>query len=135
MKQQQTPSAADTHAHMQKTPFSPGGLSLTGSDSTVVFNPPLTFTHTHRKLCPKQKNYCPRMQPVLSGCTTARHYYWPDLAFSNCFLQPGALRDRFIAPHQFPCPVFCRQVTRRAHTSLSERERWIQRRARRWHIA
>lgn len=49
------------------------------------------------------------MQPVLSGRSTARRYYWPDLAFSNRFLQPGAWRDRFIAPRQFPCRVSCRR--------------------------
>lgn len=31
------------------------------------------------------------------------------LAFSNHFLQPGAWRDRFIAPRHFPCLVSCRR--------------------------
>lgn len=115
MKPPQTLSAS-WHARMQKT-FSPGGLSLTGADSVAAFNPPLTFTHTNSHtrthtnfqncISKKKKwlSWCLRMQPVLSGRTTARRYYWPDLAFSNRFLQPGAWRDRFIAPRQFPCLV------------------------------
>lgn len=128
MKLPQTPSAADTHARMQKTAFSPGGLSLTGGDSAVASDPPLTFTHihTHVQICINKKKNTVLIPKNAAG---------PEWMFhSTSLLAQFGLFQSFPWASRLARQIYCTlpffpvlfpvvAVTRRAHTNHSECEK------------